>query len=207
MILSLRCLFAYLQGLLLSPSLSKWEGWANKQVVVALHQPPTNTRIDLLLVFLLFILWDWETRMAPLEQQQAAAMESLGAMHGLLLASEMSRHDIVLPPAPSSSSHSLPPSPSMRHHGYHHHRLSSGYHQNAILSKKSKKPEFLVKLYRMLQCEDPQVISWENGTYASFYSPCCVVWSSLTPCFSTSSSRYRSHSCPWPKGSWSRNST
>eukprot|EP00624_Nannochloropsis_granulata_P005364 evm.model.NODE_37938_length_5828_cov_20.535175.3 len=35
--------------------------------------------------------------------------------------------------------------------------------QAQLLAKKSKKPEFLVKLYRMLQFEDPTVICWDSG--------------------------------------------
>jgi hypothetical protein len=35
--------------------------------------------------------------------------------------------------------------------------------QATLLAKKSKKPEFLVKLFKMLQCEDPTVICWDSG--------------------------------------------
>jgi len=84
-------------------------------------------------------------------------------LQGLLMASEL-RSEVAttmfLPqqslPFVGAPSYHPPRSPLMP--------VPGGPYKKPLSPKKSKKPEFLVKLYRMLQCEDPAVICWDNGT-------------------------------------------
>lgn len=73
-------------------------------------------------------------------------------------------------------------------------RYEPMYKDQEDLSKKSKKPEFLVKLYKMLQHEDPTVICWDNGEnlrqHCSYSEP-SLQW--LTPFLRSFPSFLRSH--------------
>jgi hypothetical protein len=103
------------------------------------------------------------------------------ALQRLLLATELTREQDAASAAAitgkhfiSPPRHSYMPSKHLPHPHYAappHHHASYAHMPHypapssplANSNKKSKKPEFLVKLYRMLQCEDPTVICWDNG--------------------------------------------
>lgn len=96
------------------------------------------------------------------------------AMQRLLLATELTREQDAAAAASgkhfiTAPRHNYLPSKHHPHYPPHHGSYPQMPHYPppssplANSNKKSKKPEFLVKLYRMLQCEDPTVICWDNG--------------------------------------------